>query len=200
MGAGGAATSGLGCAIGLAGARAESIEPRTATTGAEGAGLGTGAAAPPACHAVGALASLDAAAASCGVVTGRGRTASCAGEGAGAAGEGLWTIPPAGVPAPGATGPVEVGATRWTPATTPGRIDCGAGPGAAAGRTVAGPAARRRVAATAPRDAGAGGSATGAAGSGAWAAGDALGGSAGAGAGTAICSFKPQPRQYLNWS
>jgi hypothetical protein len=156
MGAGcaGTATPGLGCAVSLAGACAESNEPRTAAPGAEVAELGAGAGAPPPCHAVDAEPSLEAAAASCGDVTTRGRDGSCAGAGAGAAGEGLRAIPPAGVPAPGAAGPVTVGA-RWTPAATPGRIACGAGPGAATGRTAAGLAAWGLVAATAPGDAGA---------------------------------------------
>ena len=217
-GAGGAGTAATGAAAGLAGICAAAAEGRGAAAGAESKGFGAEDVPPPGRQAVGAEASFDAAAASCGEVTARGRGASCAGSGVDAIGPGVKAAGvPAGLPAPGATGLGEAGGTRWIPAAPPGRTTCGAEPAAAIGRSTgaaAGLPAEACADAMTPEAAEEGGppaswvAASGVgekalaaptlAGSGA--AGDALGGSAGAGAGAAVCSFWPQPRQYLNWS
>jgi hypothetical protein len=133
-GAGGA-TLGLGCAVERAGDWTAATETRGAAPAA--GGIGAAAEAPPGRQAVGALASLDAAAVvSCGEVTDRGRDASCPAAGVGAR-EGA------------EAGPVEVGAVRWPPMAPLARTTWGAEPGEPTDRTTgaaAGAGAWKRVA------------------------------------------------------
>ncbi len=127
----------LGSPAGLAGYCAAATEARDAALGAEAGWLGPAAAMPPGCHAVGAEASLDAAAASCGEVAIRGRGPSCAAADAGATAAGVWATE---APAPVTTGFGEAGATRWAPRAALGRTRWGAEPGAAMGRATGAPA------------------------------------------------------------